>query len=362
VGLLTIGAFARASGLSPKALRLYDDLGLLAPAIVDPQTGYRHYRRDQLDQARLVAWLRRIGMPLARIASITRLSPEAAAREVAEFWDQVEADVTERRAVASFLVEHLSRKDHAVPTELLLRCAAVADRGLVRPLHQDVAYADDHLLAVADGFGPRGAQASAVAVETLVRHRPAAGDVLAALREAAGRADESVRTVAESESESGSGSGSEPWPRTGTTLTALAWSGSQLALIHIGDSRGYLLREGRLLRLTHDHTVVQEMVDDGRLTAAEAESHPHRAVLVRALDGGGPAPHDSSLQDPRPGDRYLLCSDGVHAVLPEEILRAVLVDLSEPEEVLAELVRRVRDAGAPDNVACALADVVASSR
>ncbi|OZM77630.1 MerR family transcriptional regulator [Pseudonocardia sp. MH-G8] len=346
MGLLTIGAFARASGLTPKALRLYDDLGLLAPAMVDPQTGYRHYRRDQLDQARLVAWLRRIGMPLARITSITRLSSEAAAREVAEFWDQVEAEVAERRAVASFLVEHLSRKDHAVPTELLLRCAAVDDRGLVRPLHQDVAYADDHLLAVADGFGPRGEQASAVAVEALTRHRLGAGDVLVALREAAGHADESVRTAVASESE------------TGTTLTALVWSGSQLALIHIGDSRAYLLRDGELLRLTHDHTVVQEMVDDGRLTAAEAESHPHRAMLVRALHGGRPAPHDSLLQEPRHGDRYLLCSDGVHAVLPEEVLREVLVGTTGPEEVLAELVRRVHEAGAPDNMACALADVV----
>jgi PPM family protein phosphatase len=346
VALLTIGAFAKASGLSPKALRLYDDLGLLAPAMVDPQTGYRHYQRDQLDQARLVAWLRRIGMPLARIMPLTRLGSEAAAREVAEFWDQVEADVAERRAVASFLVEHLSRKDHTVPTGLLLRCAAVDDRGLVRPLHQDVAYADDHLLAVADGFGLRGERASAVAVEALARHRLGAGEVLVALREAAERADESVRTVAASESE------------TGTTLTALAWSGSQLALIHVGDSRAYLLRDGELLRLTHDHTVVQEMVDDGRLTAAEAESHPHRAVLVRALHGGTPARHDSLLQEPRHGDRYLLCSDGVHAVLPEEVLREVLAGTTGPEEVLAVLVRRVHEAGAPDNMACALADVV----
>lgn len=134
MGLLTIGAFAKASGLSPKALRLYDDLGLLAPAMVDKQTGYRHYRPDQLDQARLVAWLRRIGMPLARIATVTRLSPDVAAREVAAFWDQVEADVAARRALSSFLVEHLSRKDHAMTTDLLLRCAAVNDRGLVRPL------------------------------------------------------------------------------------------------------------------------------------------------------------------------------------------------------------------------------------
>jgi protein phosphatase len=346
VDLLTIGAFAKASGLSPKALRLYDDLGLLAPAAVDPRTGYRHYRLDQLDQARLVAWLRRIGMPLARIVTITRLDPQAAAREVAAFWDQVEADVAARRRLVGFLVEQLTRKDIAMPTDLLLRCAAVNDRGLVRPVNQDAAYADDHLLAVADGFGPRGEQASAAAVESLIR-RPTAGGVLVALQEAAEQAEESVRTLAELD------------PSTGTTLTALAWSGSQLALVHIGDSRAYLLRDGELLRLTHDHTVVQEMVDDGRLTAAEAESHPHRAMLLRALDGGEASGYDALLQEPRVGDRYLLCSDGLHSVLPEEVLRAVLVGIAEPEEALTELVRRVHDAGAPDNVACALADVVA---
>ena len=350
MGLLTIGAFAKASGLSPKALRLYDDLGLLVPAKVDEQTGYRRYGRDQLDQARLIAWLRRIGMPLTTIATVMRLCPEAAAREVAAFWEQVEADVAARRVLASFLVEHLSGKDQAMTTDLLLRFAAMNDRGLVRPLNQDVAYADDHLVAVADGFGPRGERASAGAVEALIRHRPAAGDVLVALQEAAGHADESVRSLAASEP------GSET---TGTTLTALALSGSNIALVHIGDSRAYLLRDGELLRLTHDHTVVQEMVDDGRLTAAEAESHPHRAMLIRALDGKEAARPDALLQEPRVGDRYLLSSDGLHAVLPDEVLRAVLVEIPDPQEALAELVRRVHEAGAPDNVACALADVLA---
>jgi PPM family protein phosphatase len=349
VGLLTIGAFAKASGLSPKALRLYDDLGLLVPAMVDEQTGYRHYRPEQLDRARLVAWLRRIGMPLARITTVIRLCPDAAAREVAAFWEHVEADVAARRALASFLVEHLAGKEDTMTADLFLRCAAVNDRGLVRPVNQDVAYAGVDILAVADGFGPRGERASAIAVEALVRHRPAAGDVLVALQEAAGHADESVRTFA----------ATEPGSDTGTTLTALAWSGSQLALVHVGDSRAYLLRDGELLRLTHDHTVVQEMVDDGRLTAAEAESHPHRAMLIRALHGTEAAQHDSLLQEPRVGDRYLLSSDGLHAVLPDEVLRAVLLEVADPEEALAELVRRVHEAGAPDNVACALADVVA---
>src|SRR5215218_544427 len=97
MGLLTIGAFARASRLSPKALRLYDELGLLSPARVDPVTGYRFYAPGQLEQARLVAWLRRLGMPLARIQRVCGLDPAAAAREVRSYWAGVESDTAARR-------------------------------------------------------------------------------------------------------------------------------------------------------------------------------------------------------------------------------------------------------------------------
>src|SRR3954454_4311556 len=105
MGFLTIGTFAKASRLSPKALRLYDDLGLLTPARVDPVTGYRLYAPEQLDQARLVAWLRRLGMPLARIQHVTTLESDAAAQEIRAFWAQVEADTAARRNLASFLID-----------------------------------------------------------------------------------------------------------------------------------------------------------------------------------------------------------------------------------------------------------------
>lgn len=92
MGGLTIGAFARASGLSPKALRLYGDLGLLEPTSIDPQIGYRFYDPRQLEHARLVAWPRRLGIPLARIRIVCGLAPADAAREIAEYWRQVEVD------------------------------------------------------------------------------------------------------------------------------------------------------------------------------------------------------------------------------------------------------------------------------
>src|SRR5206468_9723543 len=112
--MLTIGAFARACRLSPKALRLYDELDLLRPARVDPHTGYRYYAVEQLEQARLVAWLRRLGMPLARIREVCALQPAAAAREIRAYWARVEAETAVRRDLTAFLVDHLTeqpRKD-----------------------------------------------------------------------------------------------------------------------------------------------------------------------------------------------------------------------------------------------------------
>jgi serine/threonine protein phosphatase PrpC len=345
VELLTIGAFAAASGLSPKALRLYDDLGLLAPAEVDGRTGYRRYHPDQLEHALLVAWLRRLGVPLARIRVVTALPRAAAAAEVATYWRAVEADHLVRRELAASLVDHLDGRDHPMTgTTLVLHCAARTDRGLVRPENQDAARAGERVVVVADGFGPAGARAATVAAEALLAGPSATGDVLGALRAAAQQADAAVRDL-------------DDGAESGTTLTALACAGSELALVHVGDSRAYLLRAGALTRLTHDHTLVQSLLDEGRLTPAEAESHPQRLDLVRALHGGGPSRPDALVQQARAGDRYLLGSDGLHRVLPDDVLRTVLAEAAGPQEAVDELVRRVHAAGAPDNVAVAVADV-----
>ncbi|HEY8373957.1 MAG TPA: MerR family transcriptional regulator [Pseudonocardiaceae bacterium] len=353
---LTIGMFSRASRLSPKALRLYDELGLLRPARVDPVSGYRFYHPDQLERARLVAWLRRLGMPLARIRQVCELEPSAVGRAVAEYWSQVEADVAARRNLATFLIDHFSgRKDDTMsdePVALTIRYAVRSDRGLVRESNQDYAYAGSRLLAVADGFGAGAGQelASAVAIRAL---RPLdttvpAGDLLNALEDAARNAGAAVRDfVTADPAREGSG----------TTLTALVWSGSRLALVHIGDSRAYLLRDGELFQITHDHTVVQAMVDEGKLSPEEAASHPQRSLLVRALHAE-PAEPDVQLRDARPGDRYLLCSDGLHAVVPAAALREVLSTAGEPEEAVRRLVDLAIEGGGPDNVTCVVADVV----
>ncbi|MEU0148985.1 MerR family transcriptional regulator [Streptomyces sp. NPDC006288] len=355
MGLLTIGTFAKSSRLSPRALRLYDELGLLAPARVDPVTGYRLYSPEQLEQARLVAWLRRLGMPLARIQHVCTLEAGPAAREVRAFWAQVEADTAARRDLASFLIGHLSWKDPAMtPTTKPLgtRYAALSDTGLVRESNQDTAYAGSRLLAVADGFGSVGAPASAAAIDALKRLETdsiPAGNLLNVLDDAIEQAKQAVNGVA--------GPGPSP-EEAGTTLTAMLWTGSQLALVHIGDSRVYLLRDGELFQITHDHTMVQSMVDEGRITPEEAVSHPQRALLVRALSQGADATHDMRLHDAQRGDRYLLCSDGLSTVVQTEEIRRVLSEIREPEQAVRELIALANGSGGPDNVSCVVADIM----
>ena len=352
--MLTIGAFAKASRLSPKALRLYDELELLRPARVDPETGYRYYAPEQLERARLVAWLRRLGMPLAGIREVCALEPAAAAREIRAFWARVETETATRRDLAAFLVDHLSRPITSKDTTMLeLRYSALSDTGLVRPANQDTAYAGTRVLAVADGFGTGGAPASSAAVEALkfLDHEPlSAGSVLNLLEDAVQGATQAVQEVAGTTD-----------PGTGTTLTAMVWTGSQLALVHIGDSRAYLLRDGDLFRITHDHTLVQSMLDEGRLTPEEATTHPQRALLLKALTGDestpAPAP-DVRLHDALAGDRYLLCSDGLSAVVPEDRVKTLLATPSTPAEAANALVTAANASGGPDNVSCVVADLV----
>jgi serine/threonine protein phosphatase PrpC len=379
--MMTIGAFSKACRLSPKALRLYDELELLRPARVDPETGYRYYAPEQLEQARLVAWLRRLGMPLAEIREVRALPPADAAREIRAFWSRVEAETASRRDLASFLVDHLTRplagpcpsnpSDPVIhnnrsnrskeTTMLELRCATLSDTGRVRPANQDTAYAGARVLAVADGFGSGGAPASGAAVEAFkfLDDEPLpAGSVLNLLEDAVQGATEAVREVA------------GPTDEVGTTLTAMVWTGSQLALVHIGDSRAYLLRDGGLFRITHDHTVVQSMLDEGRLTPEEATVHPQRTLLLKALTGGGPASTpaaapasvpDVRLHDARAGDRYLLCSDGLSAVVSEDTLKETLTTTPEPADAVHTLVAEANASGGPDNVSCVVADVVSTA-
>ncbi|MFD0856177.1 PP2C family protein-serine/threonine phosphatase, partial [Actinomadura adrarensis] len=150
----------------------------------------------------------------------------------------------------------------------------------------------------------------------------------------------------------------EPDAATGTTLTAMLWTGSRLALVHIGDSRAYLLRDGELSQITHDHTFVQMMLDEGRITPDEAASHPSRSLLLRALPSGTQETPDVRLHDVVAGDRYLLCSDGLSTVVPLDDMHEVLRSTAgDPERAVRELVTSANRSGGPDNISCVVADV-----
>ena len=354
--LLTSGEFALASRLSRKALRLYDELGLLSPRQVDPATGFRLYATAQLEQARLVAWLRRLGMPLARIRAVCALPPAEAGAELAAFWDQIEAEHSARRELATFLIGYLSGEGtsmHDAQGTLAVRYAVQSDIGLEREDNEDSAYAGARLLAVADGMGGHaaGEVASAVVIDAL---RPLdtqipAGELLDALDHAVRRASRELRDMAAAD---------PALTGMGTTLTALLWSGSQLGLVHIGDSRAYVVRDDEVFQITQDHTMVQSLLDDGKITRAEVSAHPQRWLLLRALTTGGDVAPDLQLREARAGDRYLLCSDGLHEVVDAESIARVLRSVDDPDQAAKDLIALAVSGGGPDNITCIVADVV----
>ncbi|MGY1681409.1 protein phosphatase 2C domain-containing protein [Geodermatophilus sp. SYSU D01176] len=234
---------------------------------------------------------------------------------------------------------------------LALRYAARSDRGLVRGNNQDSVYAGPRLLAVADGMGGHAAGdvASKVviaALEHLDDDAPS-GDMLQALREAVFDGSEHLREVIRE---------SPQLEGMGTTLTAVLFAGGRLALCHVGDSRAYLLRDGVLQQITHDDTFVQTLIDDGRITPEEANHHPQRSLLLRALNGQDVDP-DLSMREVRAGDRYLLCSDGLSGVVSEETLAEALQD-PDPQSTADRLVELALRSGGPDNITVIVADVV----
>ncbi|WP_433123971.1 MerR family transcriptional regulator [Micromonospora sp. CA-240977] len=354
MGLVTIGVFAREAGLTPKALRLYEQVGLLLPAAVDAESGYRFYDSRQVRLARLVARLRRIGMPLATIGVVCGLPPAAAAEAVTAYWRQVTVDTAARARLATVLVEDLLEGDAIMSRPnpvLVVRCAAGCEVGAGRDSNEDAAYASERLFAVADGMrGPGGAAASAAAIDALralaLTDVPAV-ELLTMVVGAVADADRTVRALGTEEHQPAS------------TLTALLRSGSQLALVHIGDSRAYLLRGGELSLLTQDHTWVQTQVDQGHLDPVQAAAHPRRALLVRALGGGGQVEADLALRTALPGDRYLLCSDGLSAVVDRARLWSTLRAGADPQDTVRALIDLAQAHGGPDNIACVVADVVA---
>lgn len=302
------------------------------------------------------------------------------------------------------------------PVPFILAAAGLTDVGRKRSQNQDRILMHDIVYAVADGMGGHeaGEVASQLAVETMeeictfanktsVRKLPSVPDVQRQVQ----LADDRIREALES--------------RGGTTLCALVqiktpskgrdsvtaplaavppWTSSfamtqntdviskitpqmlekpranlapataplpvateevpSLLLVNVGDSRGYRLRDGALQQLTRDHSAVQEMVDAGQITELEARNHPHRNLITRALGAGAESQPDVTVLQPRIGDRYMLCSDGLSGELTEDILQTLLVNYKDRTEAARILTAAALEAGGRDNIAVIVIDVLAA--
>jgi PPM family protein phosphatase len=238
-----------------------------------------------------------------------------------------------------------------------LLSAAGSDVGRRRAMNQDSAAISTRLLVVADGMGghAHGEVASSVAVAAVMeRERGLADDLsdvdlTAELGKALDTAATRLTTLAHDDPE---------LRGTGTTVVAFLADGARIGIAHIGDSRAYMLRDDVLVRLTRDHTLVQSLVDEGRITEQEAATHPRRSWLMRTLQDGSAAEPDLFVHTGIVGDRYLICSDGLTAVLDDEMLRDVLRGETDREAAVARFLRLANAGGGPDNITCIVADLV----
>jgi len=234
-----------------------------------------------------------------------------------------------------------------------LRAGGATDVGLVRAHNEDRFLADEGLFAVADGVGGHkaGEVASQTAVETL--QREFTEPTTDALIDAVKTANRTVWNLAETNTDQRG---------MGTTLTAIALvddgGEERLAVVNVGDSRAYLLQHGELEQLTEDHSLVEQLVREGQLTPEEAQVHPQRSIITRALGLDPEVEVDSWELTPYKGDRLLLCSDGLTNEVSDEQIASTLRTVSDPEEAAHQLVQEARDHGGSDNITCVVVDVV----
>ncbi len=240
-----------------------------------------------------------------------------------------------------------------VRMSLSLRFAAGSHKGMIREGNEDSGYAGPRLLAIADGMGGQaaGEVASSEVISTIVAldDDVPGSDILTSLGTAVQRANDQLRLMVEEDPQ---------LEGMGTTLTALLWTGQRLGLVHVGDSRAYLLRDGVLTQITQDHTWVQRLVDEGRITEEEATTHPQRSLLMRALGSGDHVEPDLSIREVRAGDRYLICSDGLSGVVSHQTMEDTLASYQGPQETVQELIQLALRGGGPDNITVIVADVL----
>ncbi len=239
---------------------------------------------------------------------------------------------------------------------LFLYSTTVSDTGYVRSNNQDSSFAGERLIAICDGMGGHagGDTASTIAVRSLA-HIEVEPDTPQTVGEVAALLETSV--IAAHDAIVGKAKRERKLAGMGTTVTAVALVEDHWVLAHIGDSRAYLLRNGRIIRATKDHSYVQHLIDIGKITPGEAKNHPQRNVVMRVLGDFDIDPRpDISVRKAQPGDRWMLCSDGVCGVLSDSTIRETLETVTNPQECAQQLVGMALKAGSTDNCTAVIAD------
>ncbi len=351
---MSIGEFSERCGLSPKRLRTYAASGLLVPAAVDAFSGYRYYTHGQVCTARLIDALRQAGMPLAEIESfLSRPSGErldAWARQVVDDAARRRTAIDRARRLLAGEAPRFPSPDEHPAEEIpmtMWRTAGRTDTGHVRESNQDTILSGERLAVVADGLGGHsgGEVASATAVGLLqAAFTGRSADELSAAVRAANRAIWDRASI------------TPELAGMGTTVCAAGLTDDgQLAVVHVGDSRAYLLHGGSLTRLTDDHSVTAELVRHGELSEEDAQQHPHHGILTRALGIRPDVELDVAAHPAEEGDRLLLCTDGLFNEVPVTDIASLMAtdDLEETADALVELaIAR----GGRDNVSVVVAE------
>jgi protein phosphatase len=235
---------------------------------------------------------------------------------------------------------------------LILRSATATDLGMVRANNEDSAFAGRRLAVVADGIGgaPAGEAASDIMIsavqplDTVATLDDPAQQLRAALTEANQRI---LKAIEEHPAQEG----------MGTTVTMMLLHEQMVTMLHVGDSRGYLLRGQQLHQVTKDDTLVQSLVDQGLLEQSEARHHPQRSIITQAVQGLDVDP-TRYVFPTEVGDRFLLCSDGLSDIVTDDTIGRTMLTYPEPQECAEQLIRLALRAGAPDNVTVVIADVM----
>lgn len=346
---MPIGEFSARSGLSQKRLRSYAAAGLLIPAAVDSDSGYRYYAPGQLRDAQVIDALRRADVPLSIIKKMLHDPGEFDYQQLQRELDDASAvrraALEEARELIAQRSEHPGRRKGNSMTTLTI--AARTETGPTRADNQDAAIIGDRLAGVADGMGGAPGGQIAASLAAAVFETSFEGSAVEELAAIARSANAAIfhRAVADSS-----------LTGMGTTLCCAGLVADELlAVVNVGDSRAYLLHGGDLRQITEDHTVPAEMVRLGQLEKSEATHHPNRHVLTRVLGGGPTVQPDTMSIDVTEGDLLMLCTDGLWKDLTTEDIFELMSREGTPSEIADRLVDRALAAGGDDNITVVVA-------